>query len=259
MKCGKRWALWALWCLTVLCSPAFALTCSNPTPIVFRAEFTGYDEAPNSQIVISGIGSASVTYGMPIPGGAGPSSISFRENWVQTCDPSFMFDPFWVTIYDTYNGDVTALIYPDLTFDFTWPTTLWVHMGAYECASVLDLFTAHPQCLGPHELAGGDFPMFTALTTNHGVNPYVDSDAYCAQVLFLMCSWTFEHQHAAFGLVGYFGSFHPTALVPLDAFGFVTIGDDPGGPVILAMPEPGSLALLLVAGVCGLRFRRRSA
>lgn len=244
--------------LCLMAGTAQALPCGNPTLVKIHAEVTGYEAYPGTTAVVSGVGTSAVGYGQPLNAGTPSSSIEFRPSWWLSCDPNFLFEPFWALTFETYNGATVALPMANGAPGPSWPKALHVQVTATVCGEPVDLSLGlNPPCNFPFDTASGDFWMSIYVTANDSTNLFWTADGYCSPTADLFCAFTFEGQRAAFGLVGYFGSFHPTSFVPLDANGFVTLGDDPRGPVILATPEPGTLLLAALAMAAIGRLRRR--
>lgn len=250
----------AAWGLCLMAGKAQALPCGNPTPVKIHAEVTGYEAYPGAEAFtrVVGLGTSAVEFGVPFSPTDPTSSIEFKPTWWLSCDPWFIFEPFWALNFETFNGSTVAAYFPNGDVFETWPRALKVQVSATLCGGPLDfVVNPNPPCNFPHNTASGEFWMSISITPNDSVDPFWNSDGYCSATLDLFCAFTFEDQRATFGLFGFFGSFHPTAFVPLDANGFVTLGDDPSGPVILATPEPGTLLLAALAMAAMRRRRRR--
>lgn len=237
--------------LALLADPVLALPCANPVPVKIHAEVIGYEAHPGTTPVITGLGTASVGYGQPLNATTPSSPIDFKPTWWQSCDPDFLFAPFRAWTFETDHGATHSLPMDNGQSGPSRPKSLHVQVTATTCGERVDFsLGSNPLCNAPCDTAGGGFWMSIHVTANDSRNVFWSADGCGSPAVDPLCAFTFEGQRAAFGLAGCFGSFHPTSFVPLDTQGLATRGDDPHGPVILALPEPGTLlvAALAMAG-----------
>lgn len=246
----------AAFCLGLMASQAMAAACPLSLDVLIHAEVVGFDPYPGITPEVTGLGTSKVAYGRPFSPTTPTSTLEFQPSRWQVCDPASLFDPFWALTVRSYNGATAPLVLPDGTLGPTWPIALRVQVTATNCRFDSALGPLAP-CEPLQDLAGGEFWMSLFVTPNDPANSVLSADAACAPTFDLICAYNFEGNEFTYGLFGYFGSFHPTGLVPLDRGGFVTLGTDFSAPLVFAVPEPGTATLALLAALAtALRVRR---